>query len=368
MKRRTLFICLGFLAASNLAASSRALASDDHLAGKILIANRGSGTLSIIAASTDQVIDTVELPACGNPPEPMYVVYVPQYHRVFVGDRANQRVVVFDADDFSLIDTVPAGQGVFHMWAHPWGQQLWVANDIDNTATVIHTKTLRVITTVPMPADLVAQGGKPHDVILDQEAAYITMVGLAGANDYVVKFDRHTFLEVARAAVGKDPHVALTRRNTHLYVASQNSHVVQVLQRRNLAVVTSIAVPGAHGVWIPESGKTLYVTNLPGGGSDGLFTIDLATHTVLGNAVDTAFPVPHNLVATADGRKLYMTHSGATANQVTVYAIARRAPIPVPVGAITVESNPFGLAFVPDVHPYDAVQRHDLTLFLQSLL
>jgi YVTN family beta-propeller protein len=351
MKRRTLRIFLALLVASSLAVTVLAVASDDLTAGKIVVANRGSGTLSIIAASTDQVIETVELPACGNPPEPMYVVYVPQYHRLFVGDRANNRVVVFDADDLSLIDTAPAGQGVFHMWAHPRGQQLWVVNDIDHTATVIHTKTLRVLTTVPMPADLVAQGGTPHDVILDQEAAYITMVGFAGADDYVVKVDRDTFLEVARAAVGKDPHVTLTRKNGPLYVASQNSHVVQVLHRRDLTAVTAIAVPGAHGVWIPDSGKILYVTNLPGGGTEGLFTIDLTTQTVIGTAVDTAFPVPHNLVATDDGRKLYMTHSGATANQVTVYAIAKKAPVPVPWGEITVEVNPFGLAFVPEVSP-----------------
>ena len=350
MKRIILRLFLGLLMVSGLAATGLAFGADRHTAGKIVVANRVSGTLSIIAADTDQVIETIELPADNNPPEPMYVVYVSQYHRIFVGDRANQRIVVFDADDLSPIDTVPAGQGVWHMWAHHWGKQLWVTNDIDNTATVINTKTLRVITTVPMPADLVALGGKPHDVILDHAAAYITMVNVSGANDYVVKFDRTTFLEVARAAVGKDPHVTLTRKNDQLYVASQNSHIVQVLNRRDLTEITSITVPGAHGVWITHSGTTLYVTNLPGGGTDGLFTIDLATYTVIGDAVDTAFPGPHNLVATGDGRKLYMTHSGATANQVTVYTIDKRAPVPVPLGAITVELNPFGLAFVPDVH------------------
>lgn len=350
MKQLTTLILLYLLIASSLAVTSLSWPPDDFTTGKVVVANRGSGTLSIIAVSTDQVIDTVDLPACGNPPEPMYVVYEPQYHRVFVGDRANHRVVVFDADDFSLIDTVPAGQGVFHMWAHHRGKQLWVTNDLDNTATVIHSKTLRVITTVPMPADLVAQGGKPHDVILDEAAAYITMDGVAGDHDYVVKFDRTTFLEVARAAVGKAPHITLTGKTDQLYVASQNSHVVQVFNRFDLTEVTAIAVPGAHGVWIPRSGKTLYVTNLPGGGTDGLFTIDLATYAVLGEAVDTAFPGPHNLVATEDGRKLYMTHSGATAHHATVYTIAKRAPIPVPLEEITVELNPFGLAFVPDAY------------------
>jgi len=51
-----------------------------------------------------------------------------------------------------------------------------VVNDVDKTLTVINTKTLTVITTIPTPADLNAVGGKPHDVILDPVSrfAYIT--------------------------------------------------------------------------------------------------------------------------------------------------------------------------------------------------
>jgi YVTN family beta-propeller protein len=314
--------------------------------GKIVIANHASGTISIIDTDTDAVIDTIALPG-DNTPEPMYVVYVRKNHRIFVGDRANNQVVAFNANDFSVVGTVPTGNGVFHMWAHGWCAQLWVNNDIDNTITVINPHRLSVITTVPLPADLVALGGKPHDVILDRRAAYVTMLGLSGDNDYVVKYDRRTFQEVARAPVGKDPHVILTEKTDRLYVAAQNSNNVTVLERGDLSEVTTIDVPGAHGVWIPRSGRVLYVTNPPGGGTDGLFTVDLKTNTVLGDAVDTAFPTPHNVVATQKGDKLYVTHYGPTANQVTVYTISKKNPIPVPAGDVTVGLNPFGLAFVP---------------------
>jgi hypothetical protein len=45
----------------------------------------------------------------------MYVVYSPFRHRVFVGDRANDRVVVFRARDFSVETSVAVGAGVFHI-------------------------------------------------------------------------------------------------------------------------------------------------------------------------------------------------------------------------------------------------------------
>jgi hypothetical protein len=179
--------------------------------GTFVTANRASGTISVVSASDGSVSGTYALPqsASDNPPEPMYVVYVALNNSVLVGDRANDRVVAFDAADYSVLGTASAGQGVFHMWVSGTGTQLWVNNDIDNTASVIDPVTLTTVATVPMPADLVASGGKPHDVILsyDGSRAYVSMLGLAGPDDYVVQFETATFAEVNRAAVGQDPHV-----------------------------------------------------------------------------------------------------------------------------------------------------------------
>ena len=56
------------------------------------MANRGSGTISVIDVRTDQVVGTYALPAGPNPPEPMYVFYNPKHSRLFVGDRSNNRM------------------------------------------------------------------------------------------------------------------------------------------------------------------------------------------------------------------------------------------------------------------------------------
>jgi YVTN family beta-propeller protein len=316
--------------------------------GSIVVANRASGTISVIDVSTDQVTATINLPDGANAPEPMYVVYSRPSDRVFVGDRANDRVVVFRASDFSYEASVPAGTGVFHMWADPQNNQLWVNNDIDKTVTVFSPKTLEVLATVPMPADLVALGGKPHDVVLDTGHAYVSMLGVAGENDYVVKFSRQAFEEVGRAAVGQDPHVSLRQSSPYLYVPSQNSNVVIVLDRRTMEQVTEIAIPGAHGAGMAFVGDVFYTTNLTGGGSDALWTIDTGSNTVIGEPVDASYPVPHNIALTAPiPQKVYVTHSGGTSDKVTVYTTSRENPVPVPVGDVTVGFNPFGLAFVP---------------------
>jgi YVTN family beta-propeller protein len=317
--------------------------------GRAVVANRGSGTISVIDSRTLQVSEFA-LPAEGAEPqpEPMYVVHVNSHNRVFVGDRANNRIVAFSARNFEVEGTVSAGNGIFHMWASPDGTQLWVNNDVDNTTTVIDPMALTVITTVPTPADLVAMGGKPHDVIVgpDGSYAYISVVGFAGANDYVVQFDTGTFLETARAAVGKDPHLSLAEQHSWLYVPCQNTDEIIVLDRMTLAQETVIPVPGAHGASMSRNGRYFYTTNLPGGGAGALYTISTGMNDVVGDPVDTPYPVPHNLALAPNGKQLFVTHSGPASDKVTVYRMFRNDPVPVYDGEVTVGLNPFGLTYV----------------------
>jgi YVTN family beta-propeller protein len=314
--------------------------------GRIAVADRGSGTITVIDIQTD-ARSTVTMPPGARTPEPMYVVYSPVRNRVFVGDRANNRVVVFRAQDFSVETTVPAGAGVFHMWsANPW-KQLWVVNDVDKAVTVIDTWSLAVIATIAMPADLVALGGRPHDVILDPVAAeaWVTMLGFPGSEDYVIKYDTASFREQGRQKVGKDPHLSLTWRNRFLFVPCQGSNRVYVLSRRTLGVRSVIEVPGAHGAGMPVAGGRFYTTNFASNGTDGLFAIDTRTHRIVGSA-HTPFPAPHNVALTPDGRKLYVTHSGLN-NHVSVFEVGANTATPRLLRTITVGLNPFGLDFVP---------------------
>ena len=62
--------------------------------------------------------------------------------------------------------------------------------------------------------------------------------------------------------------------------------------------------------------------------------------------MDAPFAVPHNIALTPDGSKLYVTHSGATADKVSVYTVGADG-VPVFSTDVTVGLNPFGLAWVP---------------------
>jgi DNA-binding beta-propeller fold protein YncE len=311
-----------------------------------VVADRGSATLTVIDVDNDKA-STVAMPAGAKTPEPMYVVFTPVRNRLFVGDRANNRIVVFNPKDFSVEKEVPTGAGIWHMWASELCLQLWIVNDVDKTMTVVDTASLNVVATIPLPADLVAMGGRPHDVILDPTApfAYVTMIGFPGLSDYVIKYSTTTLAEVGRQQVGKDPHLSLTWRNPLLYVPCQNSGQVFVLDRRTLTVMPSIPVPGAHGAGMALSGQQFYTTDFTSTSANGLYAIDTGTNQVVGRT-DTPFSTPHNIAVTSGGRKIYVTHSGANSN-VSVYVVNRQDPTPRFFRTVATGQNPFGLAFVP---------------------
>lgn len=305
---------------------------------RVVVANRGSASISIIDAASNTLIGTTSMPDNG---EPMYVVHVPQAKAVFVGDRANDRVVAFDEDDHSVIGTVPAGEGVFHMWASPNGRQLWVNNDVDNTTTVISTASMQVKGTAQTPADLVAQGGKPHDVFVDpdKKSAYVSVLGVAGSRDYVVRYNTNKYQETGRVAVGKDPHLFADDVNDLLYVPCQGSDSIFIIDRSSFTLVDKVALDNAHGIFMPQSGQYVYVADIAG---SRLATFDSGSNSMVGAPVPAAFPTAHNLSVNDGEDKLFVTHSGATADQLSIYNLN---PTPSFSTSITVGTNPFGLAY-----------------------
>jgi DNA-binding beta-propeller fold protein YncE len=281
-------------------------------------------------------------------PEPMYVVYAPSQQRVFVGDRANDRVVAFDARTFEVDGIAPAGAGVFHMWGSRATGELWVNNDVDNTTSIIDARTLEIVDSFATPADLVALGGRPHDVIVDDNGfyGYITVIGVAGDNDRLLQVDARSHEIVRVIEVGDDPHVSLGTGNPYLYVPAQGSDTVQVFDQMTLDPITELMISGAHGAAMTTNGRIFYTTNLPGGGSDALWAIETATNTIVAAGVDTNFPVPHNIAVTPNGKKIFVTHSGPNTT-VSVFETRGRTPMPTLVDEVTVGSNPFGIAYVP---------------------
>jgi DNA-binding beta-propeller fold protein YncE len=317
--------------------------------GSIVVANRGGGTISVIDAASDEVVRTAPLPHAGAPAEPMYVAADPVSERFFVGDRANDRVVAYDGRSLEPVGEIAAGDGVFHMSANPESRRLWVVNDTAQQISVLDMNTLSPLTSFDTPKDL--EAFQPHDIVVDPHAnaAYVSMIDVVDDDrgDWVLRYDAATFQETHRARVGDGPHLAAaTADDGKLFVPVQTDGLVEVLSREDLtALPPDIAAPAAHGEELTADGRLLYATNIAGGGEDGLFAIDASLQTVI-DRIDTPFATPHNIAVSADQTKLYLTHSGAEATQVSIFDITGPDGVPVLIDTVETDLNPFGIAAV----------------------
>lgn len=326
---------LSVLALAILAPLHLAPAGASGPSSAVVVANRGSGDISVIDTRTLDV-QTVDLPGDA---EPMYVSHDRSNDRVLVGDRAASTIVAFDDDTYEVIGSVPVGDGVFHQWLDVRRRQLWVVGDTSQTVTVVDSRSLSVLETIDVPADLVTAGGRPHDVFVSGSRAFVTFLGLDDGTGVVVQYSTSTFAETGRVTVGGDPHVFV--RRGRLYVASQDSSTIARFRATDLRPAGSATVPSAHGLFVTNRNEVL-VTNIAGGGVDAVTELDSRLRTVA-DVTDTDFPVPHNL--TVDNRRqLFVTHSGGTANTVSVVDLRSSGFGDQQV--VTVGTNPFGLAFV----------------------
>jgi DNA-binding beta-propeller fold protein YncE len=324
-------------------------------AGKIVVANRSSGNISILDAVTGQLIKTVDLPAGdnGRKAEPMYVQKILSTKEFVVADRAHNRVVFFDQETYQVTGTIATGAGNFHLQIDQREKQLWVVNDLDKTLTIINPQTKTNLGKVTLPPELIGLDSKPHDVVIDPSGKFVYVSVLREKNtttDLLLKIDAKSRKVLSSIEVGKDPHLALAPESNLLYVASQGGNKVDVFDRTSpeLTKVTTINQPGAHGIDINSNGRYTYTTNISGGGAKGLFVIDNRTNQIVGNVngVDTPLVAPHNIALSDNGQKLFIAHSGPTANQVSIYSLADPTK-PVLESSIDDQGlNPFGIAYI----------------------
>ncbi|MFC0426123.1 YncE family protein [Chryseobacterium scophthalmum] len=297
---------------------------------KVVVANRGAGSVSFIDATSNQVST---LAISGS--EPMYVVYVPTKDKIFVGDRAGKKVHIINPQTKAVESSITVGNGVFHMWADGMGKQLWVSNDIDNTISVIDLNTNTVVKTINV-------GMKPHDVFLSKDAtkAYVSVFNVdAAMPDKVYMYSTSDYSKTGEANVGKDPHLYHLPNTNKLFVACQSGQVY-ALNGSNLTVISNNAFTGAHGIFPSADQNTVFVTNITG---QQLYSINAATGMQNGMPLMALSTTPHNIVVNEDGNKMFVTHSGGTATAVSTYTISGTS---LTAGTtITAGTNPFGLAY-----------------------
>jgi DNA-binding beta-propeller fold protein YncE len=310
---------------------------DEKCRGTVVVANQGDASISILDATDGELLETITLPYntnSQNKPVPVDIVAVNGV--IYVGDKANDRVIAIDAINYNVIRSIGAGSGVGEMAVDSRGTQLWVNNVIDNTTTVIDLAYLVPIRTVEASSE--AGDGVVNDVILSPsgDAAFVTYTGDGGS---IVKYDTRdgSQLQVTRN-IGNLAKVSSSYRFNCLYVPSESTDTVRVLFSGDLFEEIAFNVTDPYDAEVSRDGKYVYISSTA---QNSISIVDIANNKLLPIVVKTETMGPQKMATTSN--RLFVQHKDS--DYVSIYSVTTSDPMPVYLGKQLVGLDPFGMTY-----------------------
>lgn len=321
--------------------------------GAVGVCNRVGGTFSLVDHDT---LETLAEQALPNGGQPMYFGLSPAKSEIWVGDRANNRLVIYKAVGCELIydGYVETAAGLFHSMITQRGAEypiIATTCDIDNVIVVHDLTTRRLLGTMQPPQAVVDAGAKPHDITTNGD--YIFATFLAGENGvgYVASYSADDFSLMAVFETAADPHVSI-RDDSNLFIAAQGGDepgFVITVSVPDLVVINSVTLPSPHGMFLAFGAKHLYVTNIGQGGNMAISVFDASTGDLRTDCpeVVTTNATPHNPAVSDDGTQLFITHSGGTSTKNSAFDIRYDGCLdPSSERVFETNLNPFGIAII----------------------
>lgn len=111
----------------------------------LLVTTEGSQHLLVVDIASGDIFQELQT----QEPVSHMVAATPDFTRAFVTSIHTGNVVAFDLEKGEMTGRVFSGAGAEGIAMHPLGEEVWVTNRDDNTISVIDTRTLKVIETIP---------------------------------------------------------------------------------------------------------------------------------------------------------------------------------------------------------------------------
>lgn len=300
----------------------------------VVTANRNSSDISFINANNNELLESLFIEGS----EPMYVVYVKQKDRLYVGDRASNKVHIINPNSRKVIGSINTGNGMFHMWADKKGDRLWVVNDIDNSISAIDLNTNKIIKNINTK-------GTPHDIFVSEDGSkvFVSVSDINNSNpESILLYNEFSDEPIAIASVGSKIHSHLfyIDQTDKLYVPTESGSMY-ILNGDNLKFSKIIDFPfGVHGIFTSPDNKQLYLSSTS---NKKLYLFNIISEKIE-QQIEINNNTPHNIAVNATGTSLYVTHSGTSQNTVSVFSIDSEKKLSFKKSVIT-GNNPFGITY-----------------------
>jgi YVTN family beta-propeller protein len=305
-----------------------ALAVGSAGAQRLLVANQGDHTISVIDPATAKVVATVAEPVPGEWVHEVAVspdgrtAYAPVYGNSGVGKPGidGRALLVIDVASGRVEHTLDFGHGVRpHLpvldAAHG---RLYVTTELDEAVTVIDTKTLRIVGKVPTGQ------AQSHMLAISHDGRFGYTANVGPGTVSVLDLMARKKLAVIPVA-GTVQRIAITADDRYVFTSDQQQPRLAVIDTATRKVKQWVALPGTgYGAAATPDGRWLLVA-VPR--KNAVAVVDLQSMTVA-----RTVPVgdaPQAVLVRPDGRVAYVSCAGSNAIaaiDVTRWKVERMIP------------------------------------------
>ena len=327
----------------------------------VLIPNRSDSTLTLVSTPSGEILKKITSEDTGFEFEPIYASSLAQYKMVAVSDRKNSQLMFFDNKTFKLLGTVPASEGMFHMWPTPEQKEVFAVADIDRVVDAIEINRFgnRVVykhRIIDVGAE--TETGKPHDIMVDKTHVYVTMLGIEGEDgvkeDWVLKYNRQSLQLEGKLEFSFDIHLGLPKQSPYLLVPETTAGKLNFVDKKSFTVVSEVDdLPGAHGIWWNSDASKVYLANFSSQGPESIYEVrqtsgveEFSAEKVSTQALIDA--KAHNITVDFANQVMFVTHSGpnvdgALNRNVSLFSVKGQ---PTFIKTIESGSNPLGILLI----------------------
>lgn len=262
---------------------------------------------------------------------PTGITVSPDGQTIYVVNTGSGSVSVVDASTDCVIGTFAVGHRPYGIATTPDGGHAYVANGGDGTVSVIELPLGPIVGTIRV-------GNDPHGVCVTPDGQQVFVTNQS--DDTVSVIDPTLGMVIAVIAVGRGPTgLAVHPEGHRVYVAENDAGTIAVVDAYLHDVVDSIAVGRCPArVTLTPDGTRALVTNA----SDRSVTvIDVGSGTVVENVLLNSHPI--GIATSRDGRLVFVSGLDAAkvAGEISVLDLAGDGLRTIPAG------SPFDLAVNP---------------------
>src|SRR5205809_138199 len=220
---------------------------------------------------------------------------------LFITNTRSESVSVIDTKTLEVVGTIPMGKGKpYRIVFHPDGRTAWVGYAKSRDLGVIDAEGRKLLRRVKI-------GGNPYNLAFTPDGRHLLVLDWSSdtSNDEIIFYDLKAEKIDGRVGVSTWPaHAIFSRDGKLLYVSGETAGDVTVIDVAQRTVVGRVVHGGgdAMGLALTADGKLLYAA---AGENKAILKIDTATNKTVG---EIALPgIVHEATLTLDGKFLYAT-------------------------------------------------------------